>query len=322
MSDQTIIINGTTYDKHTGAVIAKSSRPLTSRNSAHAKNIHASTQKSKTLSRRYVHKTVEPLAAKPQSAKVDQPQSETVKVHNRSTATLPKIQKFAKPVVKKPTSTRVMDVAPTVHPMVQRVHAASKQPQAQRIPKPSSILKAEAIQKALDEAKPVNKRQRMKVQKTKTQQRKLHFARVATACAIMLLVGGYFTYINMPNVSVRVAAAQAGINATYPSYRPSGYSLSGPVAYNDGQVSMKFAANGSSQGYTLSQTSSGLDSTAVLERFVKPTVGQDYTISRSSGLTIYTFRGNAAWVNGGILYTIEGDAPLTNDQIQHIALSM
>ena len=39
----------------------------------------------------------------------------------------------------------------------------------------------------------------------------------------------------MPTLSVRVAASQAGIDASYPSYRPDGYALNGPVTYGDGR---------------------------------------------------------------------------------------
>ena len=216
-----------------------------------------------------------------------------------------------------------MDIGHVPHPIAKRVETKilAKRSPAERIPKPSSIIKAEAIQKALDTASSSHEKSHGRAHK-QPKQRHARFLQVATACMALLLIGGYFTYINMPNVSVRIAAAQAGINANYPSYHPSGYSLSGPVAYNDGQVSMKFASNGSNQAYTVSQSRSGLDSTAVLDRFVKPEAGDNYTVTRSNGLTIYSYQGNAAWVNSGILYEVRGNAPLTNDQIQRIALSM
>jgi hypothetical protein len=40
------------------------------------------------------------------------------------------------------------------------------------------------------------------------------------------------------------------------------------------------------------------------------------------GLTVYTYGSKAAWVNGGILYTLNGNAPLNSDQILKIASSM
>jgi len=145
---------------------------------------------------------------------------------------------------------------------------------------------------------------------------------IASASFAILLLGGYFTYLSMPSISTRVAAAQAGIDANYPGYQPMGYSLSGPVAYQQGRVTMTFAANAGPSTYTLDQTKSGWDSSAVLDSYVKPHAGDDYQTTTSNGLTIYTYGSNAAWVNGGIFYTISGNAPLSDDQIQHIATSL
>jgi hypothetical protein len=85
---------------------------------------------------------------------------------------------------------------------------------------------------------------------------------------------------------------------------------------------MKFAANAGPQSYTLAQTRSGWDSSAVLTNYVEPKTGSQYNTTTTNGLTIYTYDNAAAWVNAGILYTISGDAPLSSDQIQRIATSL
>lgn len=126
----------------------------------------------------------------------------------------------------------------------------------------------------------------------------------------------------MPSLSVRVAAAQAGVNASYPSYHPDGYSLNGPVAYSQGEVNMKFASTTGPQNFTIGQSKSNWDSTALLQDYVKQHAGDNYITYDDHGLTIYTYESNAAWVNDGILYTITGDAPLSSDQIRQIAASM
>lgn len=136
------------------------------------------------------------------------------------------------------------------------------------------------------------------------------------------MLGGYFSYISMPNLSVRVAAAQAGIDASYPSYRPDGYRLNGPVSYADGEVSLKFAANAGPQNFTITQARTTWDSSAIQENIVTPKWGSDYTSYAENGLTIYTHDNQAVWVNGGIRYSIEGDAPLSAAQIRNIATSM
>jgi hypothetical protein len=136
------------------------------------------------------------------------------------------------------------------------------------------------------------------------------------------MLGGYFTYLNMPNLSVRVAATQAGINATYPDYQPDGYRLDGAIAAQEGKVQMKFASNSGPQNYVITQEKSTWDSSAVVDNLVKPASNDSYVTTNERGLTIYTFDGNAAWVNGGILYTVGGDAPLSSEQIRRIATSL
>lgn len=138
---------------------------------------------------------------------------------------------------------------------------------------------------------------------------------------VLLAIAGYFIYLNMPSISVRVASAQAGIHATYPEYHPDGYSLNGPVSYSDGEVTIKFHANAGESEFVIKQSKSSWDSTAVKDMVDKDSKGEFIT-TEERGLTIYTYNGNAAWVNGGILYTITGDAPLSSDQILHIATSL
>lgn len=147
-------------------------------------------------------------------------------------------------------------------------------------------------------------------------------ASIMTASFALVVLGGYLTYINMPNLSMRVAAAQAGVNAKFPDYHPAGYSFDGPIAYNGGEVAVKFQANGgSNQSYTIRQKNSSWDSQAVLDNYVAKESTQ-YMTASEQGLTIYTYKNKAAWVNGGVLYTIEGNAPLSNEQVLRIAGSM
>ncbi|HZJ34961.1 MAG TPA: DUF4367 domain-containing protein [Candidatus Angelobacter sp.] len=138
---------------------------------------------------------------------------------------------------------------------------------------------------------------------------------------VLLAVAGYFIYLNMPSISVRVASAQAGINATYPEYHPDGYSLNGPVSYGDGEVTIKFHANAGESEFIIKQSKSSWDSTAVKD-MVDKNSNSEFITTEERGLTVYTYNGNAAWVNGGILYTIIGNAPLSSDQILHIATSL
>jgi hypothetical protein len=317
MNKKTITINGRTYDAHTGMPLdgptaeAAPERTSPKRSPLHpSQNIHQTPQKSQTLNRRVVKKVGTGQA---EPAKVAAPAAQAI-------AKSPAITKFAPNPTGYHKSRVVSDIAPSTHPHVARAQQkiqAQKQPVAAK-QKPAKVIKEEAIQKAIQNAPSKTD----KIAKEKRPRKFSRFASIASATLALLLLGGYFTYLNMPNLSVRVAAAQAGINASYPDYRPDGYSIKGPIGYNEGQVVIKFAANSGPQNYTISQTKSSWDSSAVLDNYVKNKAGDNYITYNERGLTIYTFDGNAAWVNGGILYTISGDAPLSSDQIRRIAVSM
>lgn len=135
-----------------------------------------------------------------------------------------------------------------------------------------------------------------------------------------MVLGGYLTYLNLPSLSIRVAASQAGVDASYPTYQPSGYSFTGPVAFSPGEVRVNFASNTNDYDYSLVQRASSWDSQAVLDNYVTKETEQ-YATLQERGLTIYLMENKAAWVNGGVFYTIEGDAPLSSEQIQKIASS-
>jgi hypothetical protein len=317
MSEKTITINGTIYDAHTGMPLHKVEAPLKTQEKPaaphhaqihHSQAIHHSIQKSQTLNRRVVKKTAAKQKLQPVAAPIQKS---------------PSITRFAPHPTGVTKPVRSMDIAPVAHPMATKAHkqmevvAQQKAAAPKMSPKPSQIIKQEAVAEALEKAPSHNA-----PEKTKRTKKHPRLLSIASASLALLLLGGYFTYLNMPSLSVRVAAAQAGVNANYPEYRPDGYSLNGPVAYTQGEVSMKFASNGGPQNFTVSQAKSNWDSSAVLDNYVKEKAGDSYITYNERGLTIYTFDGNAAWVNGGVLYTITGNAPLSSDQIRRIATSM
>lgn len=350
MDKNIITINGVSYDAQTGLPVS-SDQPtvekaapaqFAARNVVRpSQNMHVTTQKSQTLNRRVVKASAPVIKAQPQATKspaitkfashpaaarrtrlmdiapvksVQAPAKQAVRPAKKAA---PIVQPVAAPrqVTATPTITAPAE-APLISPVVAPATA----------PKPSQILKQEAIAEAL--AQPTTREskkaaaKREKQAKAQAKTRRTRAWSIASASLALLMLGGYFTYLNIPNLSVRVAAAQSGVNASYPGYRPDGYALQGFVTYNKDTVSMKFAANGSPQSYTIDQTKKNWDSSAVLENYVKPRVGGSYVPYSERGLTIYTFGNNAAWVNNGILYTIDGDAPLSSDQILHIATSM
>ena len=328
MTKQKIItINGVEYDSHTGLKIAAHQPANASvrapKQTIHSHSVHKHASRTQTLNRAHVKSPVRAST----STRV-QPATSTVAQHMQS----PMIRKFSAATPKPATTHRavISDMAPIKHPLQAKLaHSQPKSESAKPLharamsqqsthhvqPKPAAQIKQTAIAKAMAQEKPTKK------QKTSFAKRHPRLVNAASASLAVVLLAGYLTYVNLPNLSVRVAAVQAGIDASYPSYRPSGYSLNGPVAYNDGEVTMQFASNVGSEDFTVKQTKSSWDSSALLDNYVQQQ-NSDYITFNDSGLTIYVYDTNAAWVSGGVLHTIEGDAPLTNDQIRRIATSM
>lgn len=338
MSKNTITINGILYDSTTGMRVNETPAPAAKpvRSAAKASHtVHANAQRSTTLKR---HVAAKHTHVRPDISRA--PRTRPVQVANRQTAattaphqTHPLVSKFGTPtpqVKKIDVSTKLItpstpDIAPQSHPHVEKATARANTAapaKATSATLSAHTIKQRTLSDSLKKAPHHSDKHAVKQHKTKKAPRFSRFVSLSTASLALLLMAGYFTYVNMPNISVRVAASQAGINATYPSFHPNGYSLNGPIAYNNGQVSMKFASTGGSQTYKITQSRSNWDSSAVKQNYAEPKWGNDVTVVHANGLTIYKHDGDAAWVNGGILYTISGDAPLSDDQTTSLATSM
>jgi len=147
---------------------------------------------------------------------------------------------------------------------------------------------------------------------------------IAFACAaacVAAVIG--FVGSNMPDISVRVAAMQTGIQASYPSYVPRDYSLGG-INSEDGKITMLFQGPDNSS-FKLIEEKSSWDSSALLRNYVEPTWGEEYVTTHEQGITIYISNAtsDAAWVNGGVLYKITSEGtPLTKKQVRSIVTSL
>lgn len=308
MSQSTILINGALYDATTGLPVGEPSNrsahvSFSAKKTHPSHEIHRRMQKSQTLNRHVVKKSAPVKPAAVRSAIKRSPMVSKFAPHPSKAAAQPRL---------------VSDIGPAVHPLVQktqeRLAPASKH--TSTAIKPAAVIKQEAISEALKKA-PSHSAARP----VKAPRRAPRVLSLASVTLALLLLGGYFTYLSLPSLSVRVAAAQAGINASYPAYRPDGYRLT-DVTYSKGAVSLKFAANAGPQNFTITQQQTAWDSTAVKENYVRPNWGNDVIPYAEHGLTIYAHEGNAVWVNGGILYTISGDAPLSSSQVRGIATNL
>ncbi len=247
----------------------------------------------------------------------------------------PKLKHFATPSIPanitKETNIKVTKsdvVAPAVcHPLQDRVadkmRARKAVSKKQYEPSLSAKeIKERAIRKAIANAEAIS-----------TQQKNVHaksglhfgFGRVllALSCAAFTAFAiAYFVNLNMPDLSLRVAAMQTGINASYPSYVPRNYSTTS-ISSEDGRVVIDFYNSANNNSFTIIEEVSPWDSNALLANYVTAEFGENYTVIREQGLTIYIGGSKAAWVNGGILYKINAqNGVLSNKQIRSIAVSL
>lgn len=198
-------------------------------------------------------------------------------------------------------------------------------------PRPTAEeLKKRAIEKALQSASKTTAEDvkgTKNAKKTKKKSDKFHFgfgrvvlALACTAAAVFAIV--YFVNLNMPDLPLRVAAMQTGIEASYPSYVPRDFSLS-DITSEDGKITLNFKNTSTGDSFSIVEEKSSWDSSALLNNYVKAAYGDNYTTIREQGLTLYVSSSNAAWVNGGIVFKLTTTSgSLTKKQIKSIAVSL
>ncbi len=182
-------------------------------------------------------------------------------------------------------------------------------------------LKDQAIRKALANASKEDRKEKTR------HTNKLHFGigriLLALGCATAAVFAiVYFVNLNMPDISLKVAAMQTGIEASYPSYVPRDFKLS-DITSEDGKVTLNFNNPNNGDSFLLVEERSTWDSNALLSNYVREEYGENYTIVRDQGLTIYISGGDASWVNGGIVFKLKSvEGNLTKKQICSIVVSL
>lgn len=161
-------------------------------------------------------------------------------------------------------------------------------------------------------------------QKTMPPVKKLTPGKLTSLAAVALstaIIGSYVWMQNYPKMSIKIAANKAGIAANVPNYLPSGYKLSGPVGYAPGQVVLTFNSSSHKDTVVLTQHKTDWNSSSLVDNYVAK--NGKYTTIEDQGLSIYLYGNNhASWINGGIWYSLEGTANLTEDQILKVVGSL
>lgn len=301
-----------------------------------AHSVHKKTEKSKTLMRNAVKK---PIANKSQrksepSAMVSyhKPTSHAV-VDEKRVKRASRVQQSA--LIKRfGTPQKAIKSTPAILP-VQPEPAAPPFPSLDVHHKKVSSLQASqskrnthkrTFQKVIDNSTSHNQPAHPKTTRLQHMSHKLRVStrsiNITAASLAVLLLTGFIAYQNVPNLSMRVAAARAGVHGTMPGYQPAGFGLAGPIAYQPGQITLKYASRSDDRQFEVSQQSTDWNSDSLLENFIAANQAT-YQTFQDSGKTIYIYdNNNATWVDGGVWYRIEGKSALNNDQLLRMAVSM
>ena len=217
-------------------------------------------------------------------------------------------------------------IQPAQDAPIVKVAKARMQARKAAAPQPLTAqeLKERAIQQALRKVSSMDMadEEYSEAFKKKHFWQKKKFALAASMAVISLALLGYLVSVNMPDISVRVAAMNSGIEKAYPSYVPSSYRLDGLVKEENGRITMGFKDDNGKK-FTLMEEKSSWDSSAVLSNYVAKNWGASYSVAKGQGLTIYVSGSNAAWVNGGVFYVIlDDDGALSSSDLHDIAVSL
>lgn len=354
-SPTTIELNGKRYDARTGAILSgeeiidagssssvqqdalKISPQVTAPRSSGGQNLdgfirkhnaekpqlpktqphhaHRAPQKSKTLMRPAVSK---PDIPKPDISRVRKPKLNPVINHARinraeTVSRSPHVSKFSHHSV----STIVKKEAhlPVVEPTLSAVRRGVTN-------------ELHKLEDALKEANShLHELEANAIQKIPFLQRvgfKNKFANLSAMTAGVLLLVGFFAYQNYAQFSVRVASVRAGVEASIPDYKPTGFGVGREVKYQPGSVTIDFNSRTDDRHFAITQQASNWNSSSLLANYVNKDGCQDcYETWQSDGRTVFIYNDtNATWVDGGIWYKIEGNAQLTSDQLLRIASSL
>lgn len=268
---------------------------------------------------------------------------EKSKVTTNATVPTKKTSPTAKVVTQRPAANRAgvtsqrkfSDVRPAAKPVTSRTTFVAKTVRNQNTlrskgisqnisnksvkqPLPANEIKELVLKQAVKTAKDQSEKPKIRVKGEGKRRLKL----IALLSIFIVITLSVLVYISMPQIALTFSNQKSGISASYPSYIPDGYRMSSLAKLDNNKVTIDYSDNDNKAKYTIYQETSNYNSYALLDNVVKPKANDKYETYTDRGLTIYIW-GNvkATWVNRGILYTIEGNANLSTDQIKSIALS-
>ncbi len=306
--------------------------PLSKREVHGAHEVHGRRQKSKTLARSGVKK---PKIPKPQSvtARLEPEPIEVIpSIKNDSAAkranhakNVPKshlITKFhestREPKIKKRTEEINVKPVPAEHVVH---HESSVISESLTAPEPTDFFStALSHASTYQQIKPKKLRRNQKVASRLGVSTKA--VNIGASALLIVVLAGFITYQNMSSISMHMASARAGINATLPGYKPAGFAFNKQYKTSPGQVVLSYHSNSDDRNFNITQKVSDWNSQTLLDNFVATTDQSYQRINQPNGKTVYIYGdSNATWVDGGIWYKVDGDSNLSTNQLLSLANS-
>lgn len=146
---------------------------------------------------------------------------------------------------------------------------------------------------------------------------------VSAAAFAILLLGGFFAYQNVPAVSMRVAANEAGFMGKLPKSIPAGYAFDGPVQAEPANITLVYSSNSDDRQFVITQKPTNWSSEGLLTNYLVDSKFR-YQAYKDKGLTVYIYNGsNATWVDKGVWFSVKGDdGSLSAEQLLDIAANI
>ena len=199
--------------------------------------------------------------------------------------------------------------APVIMPVASasRPHITAKQIKEQEIER--AMRSAERIKSA---------RSRRKIRRYPPTEFGLKRVALAMATAAVVVFGVvYLVNANTPDISMKVAAMQNGIDAVYPAYTPRGFALS-DITSENGKVTLNFKNPETGAAYSL--TEEAVSENVTLLEYIDETFGANYTRIDEQGISVYIGNNGAAWAHNGVVFKLKiTSGSLTRKQITTIA---
>jgi hypothetical protein len=294
-----------------------------------AKGIHRRTQRSRTLMRTVVNKP-NSTASKPivKGTKSGQDFKQTSQA--KTVPKNAKVSRFGMASLTAPTKkTPVIGTGEVLpkHSVISHTSGSSSTTAVAK-PLPSLITSVShrqlerLLDHALTNADAHKQALQMQLRRNGFWQRVAHipkWAGVSLLLIAILALGGFFAWQNIPSVAVKVTSLRTHINASVPSYTPSGFKFAGLTNYRSGAITIQYKANGdSSRMFAITQEKSSLDSSSLIATELSASTPQS---SQVNGKTVYVYGNDndATWVDHGMKFFIDDHANLNADQILRIA---